>query len=127
LLAIAGGANAVGYFPNQWSTDIGGEIAHTNRQVKALTQALLAPTALATSDNGTVRVAAHSLDGALYVIAVNTSSTTVTARINVDGINGRSATVFGGGGPAVAADDKGFSDTFGPLDARVYVIPPAGW
>jgi hypothetical protein len=126
-LSIAGGANGVGYFPNQWSTDIGTEIASTNRQIKALTQALLAPTALATSDNGTVRVSAHSLNGALYVIAVNTSSTTVTARIDVDGINGRSATVLGGSGSAVASDDKGFSDTFGPLDARVYVIPPAGW
>ncbi|HSC74084.1 MAG TPA: hypothetical protein VLB89_07950 [Gaiellaceae bacterium] len=126
-LSIAGGANAVGYFPNHWSPAIGGEIARTNRQIKALTQALLAPTAPATSDNGTVRVAAHSLNGALYVIAVNTSSTTVTARINVDEINGRSATVFGGSGSAVAADDKGFSDTFGPLDARVYLIPPSGW
>jgi hypothetical protein len=126
-LSIAGGANAVGYFPNQWSTDIGGEISRTNRQIKALTQALLAPTALVTSDNGTVRVSAHGLNGALYVIAVNTSSTTVTARINVDGINGRSATVLGGSGSAAASDDKGFSDTFGPLDARVYVIPPSGW
>jgi hypothetical protein len=35
--------------------------------------------------------------------------------------------VLGGSGPAVASDDKGFSDSFGPLDARVYVIPPAGW
>jgi hypothetical protein len=126
-LSIAGGANGVGYFPNHWSPNIGNAISQTNHQIKALTQALLAPTALATSDNGTVRVAAHSLNGALYVVAVNTSSTTVTARIDVDGIGGRSATVLGGSGPAVASDDKGFSDTFGPLDARVYVIPPAGW
>jgi hypothetical protein len=126
-LSIAGGANAVGYFPNHWSDPIGGEIARTNRQIKVLTQALLAPTVLATSDNGTLRVSARSLNGALYVIAVNTSSTTLTARINVDGIAGRSATVLGSSGPAVAADDTGFSDTFGPLDARVYVIPPAGW
>jgi hypothetical protein len=126
-LSIAGGANGVGYFPNHWSPDIGNAIAQTNQQIKALTQALLAPTSLATSDNGTVRVAAHSLNGALYVVAVNTSSTTVTARIDVDGIGGRSATVLGSSGPAVASDDKGFSDTFGPLDARVYIIPPAGW
>src|SRR5207248_940186 len=124
---IAGGANAVGYFPNHWSGPIGTEIARTNRQVKALTQALLAPTVLATSDSGTVRVSARSLNGALYVIAVNTSSANVSARIDVDGIAGRSAMVLGGGGPAVAADDKGFADTFGPLDARVYIIPPAGW
>ena len=61
------------------------------------------------------------------MIAVNTTSAPVQARINVNGIAGRSATVLGGGGPAVGADDTGFSDTFGPLDARVYVIPPAGW
>jgi len=35
--------------------------------------------------------------------------------------------VLGGGGPAVASDDQGFSDSLGPLAARVYVIPPAGW
>jgi len=74
-----------------------------------------------------VRVSARSLNGALYVIAVNTASATVTAKIAVDGIAGRSATVLGGSGPAVASDDQGFTDTFGPLDARVYVIPPAGW
>src|SRR5207248_2029470 len=28
---------------------------------------------------------------------------------------------------AGGADATGFSDTFGPLDARVYVIPPPGW
>jgi hypothetical protein len=126
-LSIAGGANAVGYFPNHWSDPIGAEITQTNREIKALTQALLGPTVNATSDSGTVRVSAHSLNGALYVIAVNTSETTVQARINVDGIAGRSATVLGGSGPAVGADDQGFSDSFGPLAARVYVIPPAGW
>jgi hypothetical protein len=126
-LSIAGGANGVGYFPNHWSPDIGAQIAQTNRQIKVLTQALLAPAVNATSDNGTVRVSARSLNGALYVIAVNTSSTTVTAKIGVDGIAGRSATVLGGSGPAIASDDQGFSDTFGRLDARVYVIPPAGW
>ena len=72
-------------------------------------------------------MAARSLNGALYVIAVNTSSTTVTAKINVDGVAGRSARVLGSSGPAVASDDQGFSDTFGPFDARVYIVPPAGW
>jgi hypothetical protein len=126
-LSIAGGATGVGFFPNHWSDPIGAEITRTDRQIKALTQALLAPIAGSTSDNPTVRVSARTLNGALYVIAVNTTATTVTARINVDGIAGRSATVLGGSGPAVASDDQGFSDTFGPLDARVYVIPPAGW
>jgi hypothetical protein len=126
-LSIAGGANAVGYFPNQWSDAIGVEVTRANREIKALTQALLAPTINASSDNSTVRVSARSLNGALYVIAVNTSDMTVQARINVDGIAGRSTTVLDGGGPAVGADEQGFTDSFGPLAARVYVIPPAGW
>jgi hypothetical protein len=126
-LSIGGGANGVGYFPNHWSDPIGAEITQTNREIKALSQALLAPAVNATSDNGTVRVSARSLNGALYVIAVNTSQMTVQAKINVDGIAGRSATVLGGGGPAVGSDDQGFSDSFGPLAARVYIIPPAGW
>jgi hypothetical protein len=126
-LSVAGGADAVGYFPNHWSDPIGVEVTRANREIKALSQALLAPVVNASSDNGTVRVSARSLNGALYVIAVNTSATTVQARINVDGIAGRSATVLGGSGSAVGADDQGFSDSFGPLDARVYIIPPAGW
>jgi hypothetical protein len=126
-LSIAGGANGVGYFPNHWSDSIGVEITRANREIKALTQALLGSIVNATSDNGTVRVSARSLNGALYVIAVNTSETTVQAKISVEGIAGRSATVLGGGGAAVGSDDQGFSDSFGPLDARVYIIPPAGW
>jgi hypothetical protein len=126
-LSIAGGANAVGYFPNRWDAAIGDEIRRTDREIKALTQALLAPPTNVTSDNGAVRVSARALNGALYVIAVNTTETTVQARISVDGIAGRSATVLGGAGPALGADDQGFSDNFGPLAARVYIIPPPGW
>ena len=127
-LSIAGGADAVGYFPNRWSSDIGQEITRTNRDIKALTQALLSPVLNANSDATAVRVSARTLNGALYVIAVNTSETTVQARITVDGIGlaGRSATVLGSG-TAVGSDDTGFSDSFGPLAARVYVIPPQGW
>jgi hypothetical protein len=125
-LAIGGGADGVGYFPNRWPDPIGDEITRTNREIKALTPALLAPEANARSDSDAVRVSARTLNGALYVIAVNTSETTVQAKISVDGIGGRSASVLGGGTP-VGADDQGFSDTFGPLAARVYIIPPAGW
>jgi len=127
-LSIAGGADAVGYFPNRWSSDIGQEITRTNRDIKALTQALLTPVVNASSDATAVRVSARTLNGALYVIAVNTAEATVQARITVDGIGlaGRSATVLGTGN-AVGSDDTGFSDTFGPLAARVYVVPPQGW
>ena len=127
-LSIAGGADAVGYFPNRWSGPIGQEITRTNREIKALTQALLAPVANATPTTTTVRVSARTLNGALYVIAVNTTETTVQARITVDGIGSPAARRrCSGRGTAVGSDDQGFSDSFGPLAARVYVIPPAGW
>ena len=125
-LSIGGGADGVGYFPNRWNDSIGNEITRTNREIKALTPALLAPDANARADTDALRVSARTLNGALYVIAVNTSQTTVQAKITVEGIAGRSATVFGGGTP-IAADAEGFSDSFGPLAARVYVIPPQGW
>jgi hypothetical protein len=125
-LAIGGGADAVGYFPNRWTDSIGDEVTRTNREIKALAPALLAAEANAGSDTDAVRVSARTLNGAIYVIAVNTTETTVQAKISVEGIGGRSATLLGGGTP-IAADDQGFSDSFGPLAARVYIIPPHGW
>ena len=101
-------------------------IARTNREIKALTPALLAPVVTAGSDSDAVRVSAHVLNGALYVIVVNTTETTVQAKISVDGIAGRALTVLGEGA-VIAADSAGFSDTFSPLAARVYIAPPQGW
>ena len=125
-LAVAGGAGAIGYFPNRWSPTIGTEIARTNRDIKSLSQALLAPVGTATSDAVAVRVSTRTLNGATYVIAVNTTNTTLEAKITVPDIRGRSP-VLVGGGQVVGADDTGFADSFGPLAARVYIIPPAGW
>jgi hypothetical protein len=125
-LAIAGGADGVGYFPNHWSGDIGATIADTNRQIQSLAPALLAPTANASTNAPAVRVSARSLNGALYVIAVNTGYDTVQAKVSVEGISGRSATIVGDGA-VLGSDDTGFTDTFGPLAAKVYVIPPQGW
>ena len=59
-LAVAGGAGAIGYFPNRWSASIRTEIARTNRQIKSLSQALLAPVGTASSDAATVRVSARA-------------------------------------------------------------------
>jgi len=125
-LAVAGGAGAIGYFPNHWTTAIGSEIARTNREIKSLSPALLSANATGTSDASGVRVSVRELNGATYVIAVNTTDTTLQAKISVPGIAGRSPVVVGGG-QVVGADDTGFADNFGPLAARVYIIPPAGW
>jgi hypothetical protein len=127
-LAIAGGADTVGYFPNRWSPLISAEIQRTNREIKALTPALLAAPVDASPDDAAVRVSGRSLNGALYVIAVNTAEETVQTRISVEGIAGRSAMIFGAGaGPAKAADGRGLVDSLGPLAVRVYLFPPHGW
>jgi hypothetical protein len=126
-LAVAGGADGIGYFPNRWKRDIGDGIAATNRQLQELAPVLLSPRVPATSDAPAMKVSARSYNGALYVIAVNTSTTeSVQTRITADGIAGRSATVLGEG-TVVGSDDTGFTDTFAPLAAKVFVIPPQGW
>jgi hypothetical protein len=126
-LAVAGGADGIGYFPNRWKRDIGTEIARTNRQLQELSPILLAQQVPATADAPSIKVSARSLNGALYVIAVNTSTTETTqTRITVDGIGGRSATVLGDG-TVVGSDDTGFTDTFAPLAVKVFVVPPQGW
>jgi hypothetical protein len=125
-LAIAGGADMVGYFPNRWSPSIGDEIRRTNLEITALTPALLAASAEAASDNSAVRASARALNGALYVIAVNTSESAARARISVEGIEGRTAMIFGED-EVVASDAQGFAASFGPLAAHVYVFPPRGW
>jgi hypothetical protein len=103
------------------------EITRTNAQIKALAPALLAPEVDASSDNPAIRVSARTLNGALYVIAVNTAATTVATRISVEGIEGRSATILGEDQPAVVSDAGGFAASFDPLAARIYVFPPHGW
>jgi hypothetical protein len=125
-LAIAGGADGIGYFPNRWSGAIGAGISETNRAIKALAPALAAGDLPARADIDAVRAAARSLNGALYVIAVNTAAAVLHARITVEGTAGRSARVYGSG-QTIGAGDTGFADTFAPLAARVYVFPPFGW
>jgi hypothetical protein len=125
-LAVAGGADGIGYFPNRWKGDIGAEITRTNQQIQSLAPVLLSPHVPATSNAPAIRVSARLLNGALYVIAVNTGYDTVQAKINAEGIGGRSATILGEG-TVVGSDDTGFTDTFAPLAAKVFVIAPQGW
>jgi hypothetical protein len=126
-LSIAGGADAIGYFPSNWTRTIGAEIARTNAQITALSPALLSPAGTAKSDNPAVRVAARIMNGALFVIAVNTSKTaSVDATVTADGLAGRDLAVYGDGRQVKATGDT-FKDSFPPLAARVYVAAPAAW
>ena len=125
-LAVAGGADAVGYFPNSWSEEVGEEIERSNRQLKELAPALLAGHVEATSDSEAVKVAARTLAGALYVIAVNSSRFPVDASMRVPRLGDRGLLVYDELRHVSSAADT-FADGFAPLDVHIYIAPPEGW
>jgi len=124
-LAIAGGAHAIGYFPHDWRADVGAEIGRTNREIESLVPALVARALPAeVGDGSTVRVGAREHGGALYVIAVNSSrSASATTTISVPALGDRTLTALDGSRTVTAAAGR-FTDTFAPLEVRVYIAAP---
>jgi hypothetical protein len=123
-LAIAGGAHAIGYFPNDWAPEIGAEIARSSREIQSLVPALVEPaTAASISLGSSVRVGAREHNGAVYVIAVNASRTPASATITVPALGNRSLRSLDGA-HTVTANGGSFTDSFGPLEVRVYVASP---
>ena len=122
-LAIAGGAHAIGYFPNDWSTAVDGEIARSKREIQSLVPALFEPALPAQASNAQIKVSARIHNGALYVIAVNASRSAQSASFNVPLLADRGLVSLAGDRATVAAAGA-FSDTFAPLEARVYISPP---
>ncbi len=124
-LSIAGGAHAIGYFPNNWSATVGAEIARTNHEISTLVPALLeSPIAASASLGSTIKVGARDHNGAVYVIAVNASRTSATATITIPALVDRTLITLDGQ-HKVQAKDGAFGATFGPLEARVYIAAPA--
>jgi hypothetical protein len=123
-LAIAGGAHAIGYFPNNWDAEVDSEIARSKREIQSLVPALLEPAIAAQASNPQVKVSARIHNGALYVIAVNSSRTPATASFNVPLLADRGLVSLAGDRATIAAAGA-FSDTFAPLEVRVYIAPPA--
>jgi hypothetical protein len=126
-LAVAGGARGIGYFPDYWVGEIRNEIRRLNREIAALAPALLAPVVNATwSAEKPVRVGVRKYNGALYVIAVNTSTSPTTASFNVPGLAGRKLQVFADG-RTVRPLGGLVVDKLPALGAAVYIAAPAGW
>ena len=124
-LSIAGGAHAIGYFPNNWSVDVGSEIARVNHEVSALVPALVEPAIAASATlDSPVRVGARDHNGAVYVIAVNASRAPATATLTIPALVDRTLITLDG---QHKADAKGgaFTATFAPLEARVYIAAPS--
>jgi hypothetical protein len=123
-LAIAGGAHAIGYFPNNWAPEVGAEIARSSREIQSLVPALVEPaTAASVSLGSTVKVGAREHNGAVYVIAVNASRAPATATITVPAAGNRTLRSLDGA-HVVTAKGGSFSDSFGPLEVRVYIASP---
>jgi hypothetical protein len=122
-LAIAGGAHAIGYFPKDFSPEIGDEIAREKRELQTLTPALVEPAIQSSADNSDVRVGAREHNGAIYVIAVNASRDPVSSTINVPALGNRSLASLDGTRSGSAANGS-FTDTFGPLDVHIYIAAP---
>jgi hypothetical protein len=124
-LALAGGARGLGFFPPGWEEPVAQAIAGISRTVKNLQPALAAPPIAASvvGGDGRIAVGARALNGAVYVIAVNPSTTAATATIEVPSLAGRWLTVLGESRVARARDAR-FTDSFAPLGVHLYVAAP---
>jgi hypothetical protein len=123
-LAIAGGAHGIGYFPADWSPDIGAEIAREKREIGTLVPALVQPALAAHSDAPTLNVGARELNGAVYVVVVNASREAASGNVTVDALGSRQLVSLDGA-RSVASAGGSFRETLAPLEVRIYVAAPA--
>ena len=127
-LSIAAGARGIGYFPGVWSGPIQTAINQVDRDIVALSPALLdqAGAASANSASG-VLVGVRKHLGATYIIAVNpTTSAKSQVHISVAGLDSRMLQVFDENRTIAAQGDQ-IVDDFPPFSARIYIAAPAGW
>ena len=119
-LAIAGGATALGFFPNDWSPATGNVLRGIATRIRQLEPALLQPPLDVTVEpaDPSVRASARAYGGAVYVIAVNAGSAPAAVRLAVPGLGSRQVLDRG------PAKDGTLTLTLAPLTARVYVAPP---
>jgi hypothetical protein len=135
-LAIAGGACAVGYFTNSWTGDLWNrwdfdagveqQIAATVAGVQRLAPALCGGQYGDVVDpwNGSVMASSRTLNGALYVIAVNGSAKPTTVPFRVDTLAGRTLSVLDEGRTIKPVKKVYFRDSFAPYQVHIYVAAP---
>jgi hypothetical protein len=126
-MAIAGGARAIGWFPENWKPAVRAEITRLSTEIRSLAPALLGAEVQVTVEEPSPVVAGgRARNGALYVIAVNPTFAGTSARISVPELGTRPLRVLGEG-REVRPQDGVFVDRFRGLQARVYVAPPPGF
>jgi hypothetical protein len=124
-LAIAAGADGLGFFPGQWTPPIAAAIRSVTEEVDAFAPALLAPRVGADAGGSALRIAAHALNDALYVVVANPVRRRVDADVHVATLADRALHPLRGG-PPISAASGAFHVSLPPLGTAVYVSPPAG-
>jgi hypothetical protein len=130
-LAVAGGANGIGWFTSGW-TDVGwnrwavadataAAISTVDAQLHALAPVLTTPPGeVAVAPEAAVAASSRTYDGRLWVIAVNGTDAPVTAQLRIGGPAGRTLTPLGG--DALTTTRAGeVRDTFAPYAVHIYV------
>jgi hypothetical protein len=127
-MSIAAGARGIGYFPGVWSGPIQAAINQVDRDIVALSPALLDQTSFGSANSSSsVLVGVRKHLGATYIIAINpTTSTKPQVHISVAGLAGRMLQVFDEN-RAIGAQGDQIIDDFPPLTARIYIAAPGGW
>ena len=127
-LSIAAGARGIGFFPGVWAPGIQAAIAQVDRDIVALSPALLDQTTPASANSSSsVLVGVRKHQGVTYVIAINpTTSARLQVHITVAGLDSRTLQVFDENRTVAAQGDQ-IVDDFPPLTARIYIAAPAGW
>jgi len=134
-LAIAGGACGIGYFTNSWTgrlwnrwdlaPGVEAQLARTVSQIRALAPMPCAAYADVTIPWDTaVAASSRSLNGALYVIAVNSSDQPTRIPFRVDALAGRTLEVLDENRTIKPAKKVYFRDAFGPYEVHIYVAAP---
>jgi hypothetical protein len=77
----------------------------------------------ATADNGAIVLSARSWGGALYVIAVNSSFSSLDVTMHSPLLNGRTLSVLGESRKIRSVGDA-FGDTFAPMAVHIYFAGP---
>lgn len=130
-LAVAGGAVGIGWFTSGWTSDgwnrwevsdaMLTQMAATDAQLQTLAPVLLASVGtVATPVGSSVAASSRTLDGKLYVIAVNASAAPTTSLLRVDGLDGRSLVPLGGTRALRPTKRIYVHDSFGPYEVRIY-------
>ncbi|MDX6503440.1 MAG: hypothetical protein QOE29_565 [Gaiellaceae bacterium] len=134
FLALAGGANGIGYFTHSWATgpwvrfavtpELRAAMAATDADLQALATVLTgeqAPSLIHAT--GPVLVGARRAGRHLLVIAVNPTKAPVTAQIRFRGYTAGSAQVWNEHRARPVSGAR-FTDTFGPLQVHIYDVSP---